>query len=74
MVNWGLLPLIYQTEQDYAAIEQGDELLIDKRDKREDVKVRELKEKNGNNYYDDTTIEQEDLAAIKLGGRKNKVK
>lgn len=74
MVNWGLLPLIFQTEQDYAAIEQGDELLIDTSDLREDVPVRVLNQTNGNIFYVDTPLVQEDLAAIKLGGRINTVK
>lgn len=74
MVNWGLLPLVFRSEQDYAAIEQGDVLEIDTSKLKENEPVRVLNRTSGSSFYVDTPLVQADLDAIKVGGRVNTVK
>lgn len=74
MVNWGLLPLVFRSEQDYAAVEQGDLLEIDTSDLKEAEPVRVWNRTSGSSFYVDTPLVQADLDAIKVGGRINTVK
>ena len=74
MINWGLLPLIFQNNDDYEKIDQGDTLSL---------ATAELKEGQTFILKDETKnlaiplyspLCQADLDAVKLGGRINWVK
>lgn len=68
MVNWGILPLVFKSDQDYEAISQADVLKIDSLDliEGEDVVVHNVTK--GESYKLRTPLFQPDLDAIRQGG------
>lgn len=74
MVNWGILPLVIKSDNDFAAINQGDMLEIETAflyDKI-DIKVKNIT--RNQTYSCSTPLLQVDLDAIKQGGYVNMLK
>lgn len=74
LVNWGILPLIFNNDFDYESVTQGDILVVD----TENLIVGEeitVKNKTSNKEFKvSTPLFQEDLNAIKQGGFVNVLK
>lgn len=68
MVNWGILPLVFKSDQDYEAISQADVLKIDSFDLREGEDVVVHNVTKGESYKLRTPLFQPDLDAIRQGG------
>ncbi len=74
MVNWGLLPLIFEDERDYEKIDQGDRLLIDTQELIE-AKQYIVKNETKNVEFPVTSpLCQIELTAVKAGGVVNQIK
>lgn len=74
MVNWGILPLVFQSDRDYEAIQQGDVLRLDSFDLKagQDVLVHNVTKNES--YALKTPLFQPDLDAIRDGGVVNRLK
>lgn len=68
MVNWGILPLVFKSDQDYEAISQADVLKIDSFDLREGEDVVVHNVTKGESYKLRTPLFRPDLDAIRQGG------
>lgn len=74
MVNWGILPLVFKSENDYIAVNQGDILEIETTvlHEKTDIVVKNI---TGNQmYHCSSPLLQVDLNAIKQGGYVNILK
>lgn len=74
MVNWGILPLVFQSDRDYDAIQQGDVLRMDSFDLKagQDILVHNVTKNES--YALKTPLFQQDLDAIRDGGVVNRLK
>ncbi|MBR0576035.1 aconitate hydratase [Proteiniclasticum sp. BAD-10] len=75
LVNWGVLPLIFQKDQDYEAILPQDVLQIENTGELQEgqlVLVRNLTQ--GTAFFVNLPLFQEDIDALKHGGTVNAVK
>jgi aconitate hydratase len=74
MVNWGILPLVFKSENDFIAISQGDilEIVTSVLHEKTDIVVKNI---TGNQmYHCSSPLLQVDLNAIKQGGYVNILK
>lgn len=74
LVNWGLLPLTFVNEKDYESIKQGDRLTFDTAELKEGQQYIVKNETNNTSFVVASPLCQEDLEAIKAGGRLNQIK
>lgn len=74
MANWGILPLVFENEDDYNLIDKGDTLLIDTELLIEGNKVKVNNITKNQVIYLKTPLFQDDLNAIKAGGYVNVLK
>lgn len=74
MVNWGILPLIFRSDEDYDSIKQGDILEIDTYSFIEGENIKVINKNNDKTMYLTTPLFQVDLNAIKNGGFVNILK
>ena len=74
MVNWGLLPLVFENKEDYESIDQGDQLVIDTEVLREGKRYLVKNRSKQIEFYIVSPLCQMDLEAIKVGGRINLIK
>lgn len=74
MVNWGILPLIFRSDEDYDSIKQGDVLEIDTYSFIEGENIKVINKNNDKIMYLTTPLFQVDLNAIKDGGFVNMLK
>jgi len=74
MVNWGLLPLQFQSHEDYESVEQGDQLVIDTAELKKGRKYLVENSTQNKSFYVISPLCQMDLDAVKVGGRINLIK
>ena len=74
MVNWGILPLIFRSDEDYDSIKQGDILEIDTYSFIEGENIKVINKNRNKIMYLTTPLFQVDLNAIKNGGFVNILK
>lgn len=74
MVNWGILPLIFRSDEDYDSIKQGDILEIDTYSFIEGGNIKVINKNNDKIMYLTTPLFQVDGNAIKNGGFVNILK
>lgn len=74
LVNFGILPLVFENEADYDKIEQGDLLSIEFKLPNPEGRFTLADETKGISFPLSTPVSQEDLEIIKAGGRLNWIK
>lgn len=74
MVNWGLLPLIFDCSEDYSKINEGDQLEIETIKMTEGKSLKIYNTTQNYNFTATSPVSQKDLNNIKIGGKINSVK
>lgn len=74
LVNWGILPLIFNNSEDYESIDKGDILEVETNNLKSGEKVKVINKTKQLTLYLNTPLFQEDLDAIKEGGFVNILK
>jgi len=74
LVNWGILPLIFNNSEDYESIDKGDILEVETTNLKSGEKVKIINKTKQLTLYLNTPLFQEDLDAIKEGGFVNILK
>lgn len=68
MVNWGILPLIFKSDEDYDSIDQGDILEVETISLKEGQDIKVINKSKNSVMHLKSPLFQEDLDAIKEGG------
>ncbi len=75
LVNWGILPLVFEEPQDYDHISQGDTLIIEDTAMMRSVDSLVLRNQTkGVTYHMTIPLFEADLEAVKVGGRVNLIR
>ncbi|KZL38922.1 aconitate hydratase [Secundilactobacillus collinoides] len=74
LVNWGVVPLTFKSDDDYQAIDQGDTLTVklDEMQAGQDVTV--INETKGATFTVSSPLSTEDIETVKWGGRLNQMR
>jgi aconitate hydratase len=74
LINFGLLPLTFVNEEDYAGIELGDELSIDAGDLKAGMKLTATNLSKGTDIAVKHLLSKIDIEVLRKGGRLNWIK
>lgn len=74
LVNWGVVPLMFENDKDYQAIQQGDTLTVHLDDMAVDGQVRVMNETQQTSFMVTTPLSREDIETVKWGGRLNQMR
>lgn len=74
LVNFGILPLVFENEKDYDGIKQGDQLSISINHLKAKEKLVIKNKTQGKDIVVTSPLSQEELDIVKKGGRLNWIK
>ncbi|EGO64819.1 aconitate hydratase [Acetonema longum] len=74
LVNFGILPLVFENESDYSSIEQGDQLKLEFKPLFESQATAVVNETKQLEFAVKTPLTHEELEIVKSGGRLNWIK
>jgi aconitate hydratase len=74
LVNFGILPLVFENQADYDAITQGDRLVLETRTLTEGAPTEVVNETTGRSIPVRTPVNEEDLQITLAGGRLSYIK
>lgn len=74
LVNWGVIPLVFEHDEDYDAIQQGDQFKIDYQNLKKDKTAVVIDESQKKTFTVKTPLADADVETVLLGGKLNQMR